>query len=263
MRAAGADEVESDPRLSGRSFRGRSGSSRPWTPRLQRILPLKGRILRANPAEKRRNDKTIESKTGLNGMENLKAIIETLIFVSDAPLPIARIRELLEDCERGADHRRHLRTGQGIRRIAEGGLLLQEVAGGYQFRTNPQWSAWAKKLKGNQAVRPSHSRPLKRSPSSPTASRSSRRIIERMRGVDCEWTASGFIGQETREDGRSQGRPGKTDALRDNEKVSRSVQSGRSDGTAHVTRVERTPGGLRRTGETETPGCLGHGRIAV
>ncbi len=82
-------------------------------------------------------------------MENLKAIIETLIFASDAPLPVARIREIIEDCER------ELITEALSELVKEyedrqGGLLLQEVAGGYQFRTNPHWSAWVKKMKGGK-----------------------------------------------------------------------------------------------------------------
>jgi segregation and condensation protein B len=124
-------------------------------------------------------------------MENLKAIIETLIFASDAPLPVVRIRELLEDCER------ELITAAISELVKEyedrqGGLLLQEVAGGYQFRTNPQWGAWVKKMKGGKPTALSQ-------PALETLAIIAYRQpvvkadVERMRGVDVSGPLRGLL----------------------------------------------------------------------
>ena len=80
-------------------------------------------------------------------MENLKAIVETLIFVSETPLSAIRIKEILGDCEKAeiVDVIQELAKEYEDRK---GGLILQEVAGGFQFRTNPDLSSWIKKLKG-------------------------------------------------------------------------------------------------------------------
>lgn len=79
-------------------------------------------------------------------MEKVKAIIEALIFASDTPLAPEKIRAVFPDVEK-----------QEIQEIIDqlaseyherqGGILLQEVAGGFQFRTNAELGQWVKKLK--------------------------------------------------------------------------------------------------------------------
>lgn len=80
-------------------------------------------------------------------MENLKAILEALIFVSEAPLSAGRIKEILGECEKSEIT---AAIGELAREYGErnGGLQLHEVAGGFQFRTNPDLNTWIKKLKG-------------------------------------------------------------------------------------------------------------------
>jgi segregation and condensation protein B len=78
-------------------------------------------------------------------MENLKYIIESLIFVSEAPLSINRLKAILEEVEPG-DIRLALAELQGEYDARNGGFTLQEVAGGFQFRTRSTYSDWIKKL---------------------------------------------------------------------------------------------------------------------
>ena len=82
-------------------------------------------------------------------MEETKTVIEALIFASDAPLSLDRIVEVLQ-----ADDKGRIR-GLIVELIGEyegrlGGVLLQEVAGGYQFRTRADLAPWVKRLKGGK-----------------------------------------------------------------------------------------------------------------
>lgn len=75
----------------------------------------------------------------------LKAILEGLIFVSESPLTVDRMKEVLEIPK--ADLRRLLSEMTEEYRQAERGFLLVEVAEGFQFRTRPEHADWIRKLK--------------------------------------------------------------------------------------------------------------------
>lgn len=84
-------------------------------------------------------------------MDDLKKLLEAYIFASDTPLTLDRLSNLLER-PRGelrpcldalcADH------ASGLR-----GFYLAEVAGGYQFRTDPQLAPWLRKLSKDRPYR--------------------------------------------------------------------------------------------------------------
>ena len=82
-------------------------------------------------------------------MENIKAVIEALIFASDAPLALEKIRIILSDIEK-------TEIKEALEKLVleynerQGGIYLQEVAGGFQFRTRPELSPWVKKLKSTK-----------------------------------------------------------------------------------------------------------------
>ncbi|MDR2862225.1 MAG: SMC-Scp complex subunit ScpB [Syntrophobacterales bacterium] len=79
-------------------------------------------------------------------MENLKAIVEALIFASETPLTLEKLTAVLEEVEK-----------KTIRACLEElvaeydgetkGFYLAEVAGGYHFRTRNEWSGWVQRLK--------------------------------------------------------------------------------------------------------------------
>lgn len=80
----------------------------------------------------------------------LKHLVEALIFASDRPLTVQRLRQLTRVGE-------VRRLEQALTEIAEDyrerGLVLQQVSGGYQFRTRTQFSAWVQQLIAGRPVR--------------------------------------------------------------------------------------------------------------
>ena len=77
-------------------------------------------------------------------MEDLKNIIESLLFVAEAPLTIERFREIT--AAEAADIREVLTTLMGEYETRKGGFLLREVAGGFQIRTRPEYTEWIRLL---------------------------------------------------------------------------------------------------------------------
>ncbi len=78
-------------------------------------------------------------------MENLKQIIESLIFVAETPLSVDRLKAILENVDR-RDILLALAELRGEYEDRQGGFVLMEVAGGFQFRTHAACSEWIKKL---------------------------------------------------------------------------------------------------------------------
>lgn len=80
----------------------------------------------------------------------LRYLVEALIFASDRPMTVQRLRQLT----RVSDVRR---IEQALAELAEDyrerGLVLQQVSGGYQFRTRTQFSAWVQQLIAGRPVR--------------------------------------------------------------------------------------------------------------
>jgi segregation and condensation protein B len=76
----------------------------------------------------------------------IKAILEALIFVSETPVGIDQMREVLGDVSR-KDLQRILAEMTAEYTQAMRGFTLIEVGGGYQFRTRPDYGEWIKKLK--------------------------------------------------------------------------------------------------------------------
>lgn len=80
-------------------------------------------------------------------MENLKAVIEALVFVSETPLSADRIKDILGEAEKSEVVRL---LGEIARDYEErhAGITLREIAGGFQFRTREDAGPWVKKLMG-------------------------------------------------------------------------------------------------------------------
>ena len=77
--------------------------------------------------------------------EDLKYIIESLLFVTETPLTMEHLKGILEGEEttaiKGAIDM--LMTEYEQR---DGGFVLKQVAGGYQFRTQGRYNEWIKRL---------------------------------------------------------------------------------------------------------------------
>jgi segregation and condensation protein B len=129
-----------------------------------------------------REGREVEIK--MNDFE-IKPILESLIFVSDTPVQLETLVEILPESSKEA-------ILEGIHRIRKEyeedsrGLELVEVAGGYQFRTKSRWAEWIQRLKKAKAVR------LSRSALETLAMVAYRQPIirpeiEAIRGVDSGW----------------------------------------------------------------------------
>jgi segregation and condensation protein B len=78
-------------------------------------------------------------------MDELRNIIESLLFVTDEPLTVDRIRKVVKT----ADARAIREAVQALSEEYEarkGGFTLSEVAGGYQLRTRPEYKEYIKDL---------------------------------------------------------------------------------------------------------------------
>lgn len=79
----------------------------------------------------------------------LKKILETLLFITDAPLPVSRIAQLCEikNKERLEGALQELRKSYDD----EGRTLqVMQVAGGWQLATRPEYGIWVRKLYNNK-----------------------------------------------------------------------------------------------------------------
>jgi segregation and condensation protein B len=82
----------------------------------------------------------------------IKPILEGLFFVSDSPIRLETLVEILPESNKEV-------ILEGIRQIQaeyedrSKGIELTEIAGGYQFRTKPIWAGWVNRLKKAKAVK--------------------------------------------------------------------------------------------------------------
>lgn len=119
-------------------------------------------------------------------MDNLKAIVESLLFASDTPLTTDKIKSVLEIADR-KDVREALISLAEEYESNKRGFFLAEVAGGFQLRTRPEYRQWLRRLKETKPARLSraaletlaiiaYKQPVLRSD------------LEHLRGVDCGGT---------------------------------------------------------------------------
>ena len=116
-------------------------------------------------------------------MEDLKNIIESLVCVADEPLTVDRFKKIITGAES-----RELRSALGELasdyETRQGGFYLNEVAGGYQIRTRPEYKEYIKRMLQPKPLRLSkaaletlaiiaYKQPVIRSD------------VEHIRGVDC------------------------------------------------------------------------------
>lgn len=90
-------------------------------------------------------DKLWKARTGLNE-ESLCGAIETIIFMSDRPVSLEKIRKLIdEDLPLRVVHDSLSRLMEGYE-VTHHGIRLVEVAEGYQFRTKATYSKYVQDL---------------------------------------------------------------------------------------------------------------------
>jgi segregation and condensation protein B len=85
-------------------------------------------------------------------MDNLKNVIESLLFASDAPLTVDKIGSILETND--AEAIRDALTSLGEEYESQKrGFFLCEVAGGYQLRTRPENREWVRRMRQTRPAR--------------------------------------------------------------------------------------------------------------
>jgi segregation and condensation protein B len=93
-----------------------------------------------------------ELPTSANTMDaaQLKNLVEALVFASDKPVTLQRLRQLtrVADVKRLEASLAELAVDYTTR-----GLVLQQVSGGYQFRTQTRYSTWVQQLIAGRPVR--------------------------------------------------------------------------------------------------------------
>lgn len=85
-------------------------------------------------------------------MEDLKNILESLLFVAEEALSVERLKKLVGQAD-AAEIRQTLEGLQADYDSRRGGFYLAEVAGGFQFRTRPDYTAWIRRLIDPKPVR--------------------------------------------------------------------------------------------------------------
>jgi len=116
---------------------------------------------------------------------DIKPILESLLFVSESPVRLEILVEILPESNKET-------ILEGIHRIkteyedSSKGLELVEIAGGYQFRTKPKWAEWINRLKKTKAVKLSQSA-LETLAIIAYRQPVIRPAIEEIRGVDSGW----------------------------------------------------------------------------
>jgi len=114
---------------------------------------------------------------------SLPAIIESVIFAAESPLSLDRLCELLNEYERDEIKATLADVAKGHEGRG-GGFYLAEVAGGWQFRTDPDFQQYVVRLVKTKAAKfsPSALETLAivayRQPVTRTE-------VEHLRGVDC------------------------------------------------------------------------------
>ena len=116
-------------------------------------------------------------------MDNLKAIVESLLLAAEGPLTVDKIKSILEmdDAEALRNALTNLMEEYDTQKR---GFFLKEVAGGYQLRTRPEYREWVRKMKQRKPARLSraametlaivaYKQPVLRTD------------VEHLRGVDC------------------------------------------------------------------------------
>ena len=88
--------------------------------------------------------------------KSLKTIVESLIFVHDQPLSLDRLALILEEHER-ADIRLALEELVAEYAVGGRGIILAQVAGGYQLRSRPEHADYIRRLTKSKGVKFSQS----------------------------------------------------------------------------------------------------------
>ncbi|OGQ51282.1 MAG: SMC-Scp complex subunit ScpB [Deltaproteobacteria bacterium RIFCSPLOWO2_02_FULL_53_8] len=75
----------------------------------------------------------------------IKCVIEAVIFAADTPVSVERLVSILEGHDK-AEVKDALENLVADYKAKAGGIFIDEVAGGYVFRTNTEYAPWIRRL---------------------------------------------------------------------------------------------------------------------
>lgn len=79
-----------------------------------------------------------------------KSLLEAFLFLSGEPVTASYLKGTTEEMDEH-DIKRLMEELMADYRNRNGGILVVEIANGYQMVTNPQYAPWIKKFRGSQA----------------------------------------------------------------------------------------------------------------
>lgn len=125
-------------------------------------------------------------------MEDLRAIIEAMIFSSDTPITVNKMKDALGDIAEKSDILREIEEIREEHFNRAGGFTLENIAGGYQFRTRADLASWIRKLRG---TKPGSLSPAAMETLAVIAYRQPvlKADIEKVRGVDVSGPLKGLL----------------------------------------------------------------------
>ena len=121
----------------------------------------------------------------------LVTILESMLFVAEDPLTLDRLAGLLEEYERGAI-RAALIELREVYAPGQRGIVLEEVAGGWQFRTDPGHADFIRRMTRQRVTKFSQSS-LETLAIIAYRQPVTRAEIEYLRGVDCGAVLKGLL----------------------------------------------------------------------
>jgi len=78
-------------------------------------------------------------------MEDIKNIMESLLFVAETPLTLDHFKNAIPEAETDQIKQTLIALKKEYE-LKNGGFLVHEVAGGFQFRTRPEYKEWIRRL---------------------------------------------------------------------------------------------------------------------
>jgi len=78
-------------------------------------------------------------------MEDIKNIVESLLFVAETPLSMEHFENAIPESETDQIKQAILALKKEYE-LKNGGFLIHEVAGGFQFRTRPEYKEWIRRM---------------------------------------------------------------------------------------------------------------------
>ncbi len=84
-------------------------------------------------------------ETALLESEDLQKIIETLLFITDRPVKVSRLVDVIENTT-AKEVREAIAKLQDMYTVRGSAIQIMEIAGGYQMCTKPEYGRWVRRL---------------------------------------------------------------------------------------------------------------------